>query len=537
MAPAKLVPMPDEAPQYACQVCGLYFPTLHQVKTHEGRFHKRFAPLRDLTDKASYSLDGLPTCRFCKQAFSKWTVLQRHIRLNRCPDLRVSGTAGQEGTAVVQVGESVPSDQSGPQLSVQPDVWAMDRPLTESALHPVVRWPSVIDLPSPRRWEEMVRLPGVVDYLRQHCGLCGQWIAKTNGVRKHLRVCHKLEWEQHMPRVEHWARSWSKVITRPCPVCSADVVDIRQHGGSCVVMQQAALVQLCLSGQQQMNDLFNLMPAVGATVMEGVETERAPQKKRKPEEPDQKPKPKGQGRGKGRDKGRKSSQADSSDSSDLRQVVKQLGQLVLRQAEALNRLEYDTCFLLVLQTAPHPGTVIPSLFKVAAAWKAKRERSPNELTQSLKQVTLACLVKELATRADIAYQTPDARKQAESMGLLEGDSWVYQIWDPQAQQNVRDRSRKPVPVEDFRGQTATLQKYILEDGLTRFQALKALTAEISDTQVPFLLDVSLREPAMHELLISWTQLGVFGLIGGRLRRSRIRRGPQQEKVFELLRSL
>ena len=286
-----------------------------------------------------------------------------------------------------------------------------------------------------------------------------------------------------------------------------------------------------------MNDLFNLMPAVGATVMEGVETERAPQKKRKPEEPDQKPKPKGQGRGKGRDKGRKSSQADSSDSSDLRQVVKQLGQLVLRQAEALNRLEYDTCFLLMLQTAPHPGTVIPSLFKVAAAWKAKRERSPNELTQSLKQVTLACLVKELATRADIAYQTPDARKQAESMGLLEGDSWVYQIWDPQGQQNVRDRSRKPVPVEDFRGQTATLQKYILEDGLTRFQALKALTAEISDTQVPFLLDVSLREPAMHELLISWTQLGVFGLIGGRLRRSRIRRGPQQEKVFELLRSL
>ena len=249
VAPAKLVPMPDETPQYACQVCGLYFPTLHQVKTHEGRFHKRFAPLRDLTDKASYSLDGLPTCRFCKQAFSKWTVLQRHIRLNRCPGLRVSGTAGQEGTAVVQVGESVPSDQSGPQLSVQPDVWAMDRPLTESALRPVIRWPSVIDLPSPRRWEEMVRLPGVVDYLRQHCGLCGQWIAKTNGVRKHLRVCHKLEWEQHMPHVEHWARSWSKVITRPCPVCSADVVDIRQHGGSCVVMQQAALVQLCLSGQ------------------------------------------------------------------------------------------------------------------------------------------------------------------------------------------------------------------------------------------------------------------------------------------------
>ena len=59
--------------------------------------------------------------------------------------------------------------------------------------------------------------------------------------------------------------------------------------------------------------------------------------------------------------------AASSDSSDLRVVVKQLGQLVLRQAEALNRLEFVTCFLLMLQTSPHPGTVIPAMFKVASA--------------------------------------------------------------------------------------------------------------------------------------------------------------------------
>ena len=77
----------------------------------------------------------------------------------------------------------------------------------------------------------------------------------------------------------------------------------------------------------------------------------------------------------------------------------------------------------------------------------------------------------------------------------------------------------------------------MTDGLTRFQALNALTEDLADTQVPFLLDVSLREPAMHELLLSWAQLGVFGLIGGRLRRSRVRRGPQQEKVYELLHSL
>ena len=250
---ATLVPLPDDTPMYACQVCGQHFPTLHQVKTHEGRFHKQFAPQRDLTNKASYSLDGLPTCRFCKQAFVRWTSLQRHIRLNRCPGLRVAS-----GTDPVNTGrardQEAPSDasalppRSGLAVDGRVEVWTLDKPPTESALHPVLHWSSVLALAHPRRWEDIVKLPGVVDYLRQHCGLCGQWIAKTNGVRKHLRVCHRADWERHVKRIEHWARSWSKVITRPCPVCAANVVDIRQHGGSCVVMQQAALVQLCLSG-------------------------------------------------------------------------------------------------------------------------------------------------------------------------------------------------------------------------------------------------------------------------------------------------
>ena len=248
IASATLVPLPDDTPMYACQVCGQHFPTLHQVKTHEGRFHKQFAPQRDLTNKASYSLDGLPTCRFCRQAFVRWTSLQRHIRLNRCPGLRVTSSTGQTCDRETHSDASAPLTRPGPDTESKAAVWTLDRPLAQSALHPVLHWSSVLELAPSRRWEDIVKLPGVVDYLRRHCGLCGQWIAKTNGVRKHLRESHRSEWERHAERIEHWTRSWSKVITRPCPVCSANVVDIRQHGGSCVVMQQAALVQLCLSG-------------------------------------------------------------------------------------------------------------------------------------------------------------------------------------------------------------------------------------------------------------------------------------------------
>ena len=283
-----------------------------------------------------------------------------------------------------------------------------------------------------------------------------------------------------------------------------------------------------------MQELFSLMPALGsAAVMDGLETERerAPQKKRKLEETPARQKPPGKGEGAG--KGRSQKGAASSDCSDLQVVVKQLEQLVLQQAEALNRLEFDTCFLLMLQTSPHLGTVIPAMFKVASAWKEKRASNPQLLTQSLKQVTLVCLIKELATRAEVTFKTPEARKP---WAFWKGRLGCIRCGAPRSRRTSGHHS-KAVPIADFQAQTETLQKYVMTEGLTRFQALKALTEDLADTQVPFLLDVSLRKPAMQELRLSWAQLGVFGLIGGRLRRSRVRRGPQQEKVYELLQSL
>ena len=68
---AVLVQLPDETPQYACQVCGQYFATLHPVKTHEDRFHQKFAPKREMSNKADYSIGGFPQCRFCRQSFSR----------------------------------------------------------------------------------------------------------------------------------------------------------------------------------------------------------------------------------------------------------------------------------------------------------------------------------------------------------------------------------------------------------------------------------------------------------------------------------
>ena len=61
------------------------------------------------------------------------------------------------------------------------------------------------------------------------------------------------------------------------------------------------------------------------------------------------------------------------------------------------------------------------------------------------------------------------------------------------QQNNRDTTRKPLSLMEFNAQAERMLKYVMGTGLTRFQALKTLTSDLENQQVPFLLDVSLRD--------------------------------------------
>ena len=157
-------------------------------------------------------------------------------------------------------------------------------------------------------------------------------------------------------------------------------------------------------------------------------------------------------------------------------MVKQLGQLVLRQAEALNRLEYDTCFLLVLQTSPHPGTVIPSLFKVASGEAGALSQRPHTESEAGDFG-----VPGERTRSEGGHDRQHTRGQeaGRGNGPVGWGSLGLSDLGPKA---ATEPSRKPVP-GDFRAQTSTMQQYILAEGLTRFQALKPLTEELSDTPV------------------------------------------------------
>ena len=51
---------------------------------------------------------------------------------------------------------------------------------------------------------------------------------------------------------------------------------------------------------------------------------------------------------------------------------------------------------------------------------------------------LTCLIKEVQARAELTLKTPGAKQEAERLGFLEGECWVYQTWDQEKQRNVRD---------------------------------------------------------------------------------------------------
>ena len=282
----RVVEVPAAAPVFECQFCGQVFATLHMVKSHEGKMHKHTAPTQQLPNASYFSSGGLPQCRFCGETFARWTHLKRHVNQNRCAGLRrqvttiadsttaaghtagivpdiaaaecqpaeavaasailparrdVSATIGDRQVSAdpdgVDVGE-VPTTRRADPVSLDLALPQANPPLLnpvwQAAQHtdapnrdlPVAEWPAVCGAGT---LEKIVQVPGGRKILVQTCCLCGQWIAATNGLRKHLRTIHKDVWVQHEPDIIHMAKLWSKSAISPCQLCAAVVTEPRKH--------------------------------------------------------------------------------------------------------------------------------------------------------------------------------------------------------------------------------------------------------------------------------------------------------------------
>ena len=75
----------DVEATFRCAHCDQVFSNLHDLKTHEGKAHKKIREKVDVHQ--GDGLNGLPVCTHCGAKFVKWQGLQRHIARQGCPAL------------------------------------------------------------------------------------------------------------------------------------------------------------------------------------------------------------------------------------------------------------------------------------------------------------------------------------------------------------------------------------------------------------------------------------------------------------------
>ena len=194
-------PVPSAEPvAYACQVRGQVFHDIHQLKSHEGRAHKVFARFEDVFDKSVHAQGGLPNCRLCGQEASRWSALKTRINRKSCTGLRREHVAaGSEAASGQTKAQSLPGAPSEPEAikchekTSTKEAWC-EGPTTATG-EAALSWPNARAHQGP--WQALVKLPQVRERLRQHCGFCGQWVAKNTGIKLHLCKAHADIWNAH----------------------------------------------------------------------------------------------------------------------------------------------------------------------------------------------------------------------------------------------------------------------------------------------------------------------------------------------------
>ena len=158
----------------------------HLAKAH--RVHTRENWKQHITaNYVSLSLDGMPTCIFCKRRFWGWPELNLHIAFRQFSGLQ---------RHYEQHGESF--HQIAPAGSFH---------------KPRIQDPEVVARLRQGSWFHLIRLPQVMESLKHHCPICHKFILQTGYIKGRIRSKHP----QHaalLSRCE--TRVKTLTTSRPC---------------------------------------------------------------------------------------------------------------------------------------------------------------------------------------------------------------------------------------------------------------------------------------------------------------------------------
>ena len=162
-------------------MCGVYFPSLHAVRTHLGKAraeastaytHNTYAEKSARQDKhMTYALNGLPQCRCCFKKFSSWRAFCGHHQQRACPVRFGLGITSEAVPAEVGSAQGAPAPGANVQSSAT--VSATPAPAAEST--PLAKRTSVLQAAAKG---DITSLAGLIrcEVVKGHCPFCQQRI-------------------------------------------------------------------------------------------------------------------------------------------------------------------------------------------------------------------------------------------------------------------------------------------------------------------------------------------------------------------------
>ena len=129
--------------------------------------------------------------------------------------------------------------------------------------------------------------------------------------------------------------------------------------------------------------------------------------------------------------------------------------------------------------------------------------TPEQITCSLGVMMMRCLLQELSNRLSHALKTPEVVAALTKQEMLtDKQDWMYMLWDKDNGKLMPDPTRNPLSTKDLQ-QTIQDAANMLQhhpEVITRFCSTQRLDASTQHAQVPFLIDVSLRDGRMFQIL-------------------------------------
>ncbi|CAE7462527.1 jockey\pol [Symbiodinium natans] len=563
----------DEA-RHCCDVCGAAFTTNSGLKTHQRRKHA-VRPVQSTLRARDIGLNGLPTCSFCKTAFPKWQVLEQHVRLLACEGLRSFWKM-----------ESVNHNQPPtPSTTYPTHTHVLEFPVF---LNKFPQAKQILMQPHANAWGDLFRDASVAAWLRQHCPICGQWIAGSPGFKHHWRRIHQDIWEAISAlTLEMHKRSsqyFAPMAGHACLACCLTVKQPRSHVQTCAVVFQAVALQILVNPESTRQPSHVQHGYRRALAVRGwtcgdmgryvsLGTSTSGRSSYQHHDDARAKETTGAGR-----------VPPDPTSSCAREAAHGLPVCPAPHVLSAARPAHSHQPGLSEAHAPAGGfppddtsrprlcpsfgggggcSVLEALVKVSQKWHATHQahqtsstgNDPGEsanasLTSSatqpqvpLRTLLMRCLIKEMLTRLTTFTQTSELQNKATETGLFKASTeagagagaWTMMRWCPDTQKMIPDSCRPACSTDQTVKILQSLEADLMDTTLVlRFHSLKKWHEIQRQRKAVMLIEVSNRKSSLHSGLLALCGHPALSMIDASLKPEGMRRSPMAQRLSKMI---